>query len=137
MNAIKSQSGRLRGTHADELDRRVAKVIHAEDSCRFVLECRKQKNNHQRVLAIVCPKASEKQTECALFVMKTRMFSSKLMVRNIIPILTDFQSEMGGEGSLVIKYTKKNKTKQVVLSQHTQRYTHTHKRTHAHMCTYT
>ncbi len=43
---------RARGTPAEELDRRVAKVIAAEDECRILLECRKQKNGAtERVLA--------------------------------------------------------------------------------------
>jgi hypothetical protein len=115
MNAMKPKGGRVRGTPSEELDRQVAKVISAEDSCRVALECRKQKNSHPRVLAIVCPKSPATQMECALFVMKARMFSSKLLIRNIIPILTDFHAEMGGETTLVIRYAKKSKTKQVTF----------------------
>jgi hypothetical protein len=109
------KSARARGTPSEELERQVSKVISAEDECRVVLECRKQKNSHPRVLAIVCPKSPATQMECALFITKARMFSSKLLIRNIIPVLADFHAEMGGDTALVIKYTKKNKTKQAVF----------------------
>jgi hypothetical protein len=100
----------------DALDRRVAKVIAAEDECRILLDCRKQKNGKPRVLAVVCPKSPATQMQCALFVMKPRMFNtSKLLLRNIVPILSDFHAEMGEGNSVVIKYAKKNKTKQAVF----------------------
>ena len=114
--AGRMKTQRARGTPAEELDRRVAKVISAEDECRILLDCRKQKNGKPRVLAVVCPKSPATQTQCALFVMKPRMFNtSKLLLRNIVPILSDFHAEMGEGNSVVIKYSKKNKTKHAVF----------------------
>jgi len=115
INLIPGGFRKVRLNHSEELDRQVGKLISAEDSVRVVLECRKAKNNHPRVLALVSPKGPDTQLQCALFIMKSRLFSSKLMIRNIIPVLFDFSAEIAGDNSFVIRYSKKNKTKQVVF----------------------
>ena len=68
-----------------------------------------------RVLAIVCPKSPATQMQCALFVMKPRMFSSKLLLRNIVPVLSGFHITAGEGASVVIRYAKKNKIKQAAF----------------------
>lgn len=87
-------------------------MISSEDEVRAALEVGKLKNGHGRILAVVCPKNGEIHAECAVFVLRKQMFTSKLFIRRIVPILDTFHAAIqGGENTFSIKYPKERKVK--------------------------
>ena len=82
----------------EELEKRVGKLLSPEETCLMTLEVKKKSSGHARVLAVVCPRDSSEQTQCAVFIFKERRagFKSKLAIRNIVPILGDFMCQPEG-----------------------------------------
>eukprot|EP00961_Rhodomonas_salina_P119533 1608620-Rhodomonas_salina.1 len=103
---------RLKAATDPEVEKKIFALVAKEDECRVACEVSKDDGGKPRIIAIVCPQHSSSQPEYAMFVIKKKKLRSKLMIRNVVPILSDFSVRRVNNLSVEIKYRKYNtKTK--------------------------
>lgn len=108
---------RLKAATDPEVEKKIFALVAKEDECRVACEVSKDDGGKPRIIAIVCPQHSSSQPEYAMFVIKKKKLRSKLMIRNVVPILSDFSVRRVNNLSVEIKYRKYNtKTKTKVFT---------------------